>query len=476
MEAPQPQSHARIRRLVNLSLGAFAIGVTYYWFNSPWPSMHLNALAILMCFMGIWPMLKWLLRNDTSYPLMEVMQMTLVPFYAVPLMTAHEAVVLYPESVLIKAAWLVVVFQICCSLGGLVVERNFRPARFRPWWSDELFAEDNLKFTNYTLGVTTAWLLISNFTEFIPSEMTGTLRAIFFGIGIISGFIQARMWGSGHLDQSSKIYFAVNIVLQMILSSLSLLLISSLITFLLVMVGYFSAARRVPLLACAIALPIFVILHSGKTKMREIYWSNISRLDTIDQVPAYYYEWFQYGLESGGNIVETEENTHNRSNLFERASLFQIVCYAVDTVPDRTAYLNGDTYVLIPPQIVPRFLWPDKPSPNDSVKILSVRLGLLNADQAKSTSIGYGLIAESYINFGLYGTAVLGFIVGWGLHQVSRATAICTTLSMGGIFRILALAWCLNTETTLVVWTSSFYQACIAIFAPLYAYRSLFSR
>jgi hypothetical protein len=169
-----------------------------------------------------------------------------------------------------------------------------------------------------------------------------------------------------------------------------------------------------------------------------------------------------------------EDSGTKRSNLIERASLFQLVCYAIDTVPDRTPYLSGKTYAYVPPQVIPRFLWPNKPSPNDSVKTLSVDLGLLTADQAETTSIGYGLITEAYANFGAYGSGLLGLLLGWALRKLARITAICGTLSGGGILRILCLAWCLNAETTMAVWLSSFYQACIAIFFPLLFYKSFF--
>ena len=105
---------------------------------------------------------------------------------------------------------------------------------------------------------------------------------------------------------------------------------------------------------------------------------------------------------------------------------------------------------------------------------MSVRLGMLSAEQAETTSIGYGLISEAYANFGYYGAIVLALILGWLLRLVARATAPCSTLSAGGIFRILCLAWCLNAETTLAVWLSALYQACIAIFLPLFVYRSIF--
>ncbi len=472
---PDPAAAARSRRLAAFGYSGIGVGAALYWLNSPWESPLLNLLAILICFMGVWPMLRWLQRHDQAYPLLEVLQLTLVPFYAIPLLTEHEAVVRYPESILINASWLVLLFQVLCTLGGAAADRNAPPAG-RPraaWWSEAALSEEHLRFTSHTLTLTTAWLFINAFTHWTPPEFTGTLRAVFFGIGTISAFIQARLWGSGLLNQTYKTLLVVNLALQILLVNLSLLLITSLIILLIVLVGYFSSARRIPWLVCVVALPVFAVLHSGKHKMRELYWTEHSPEVSLSAVPDFYREWIGYGLAEGVHIAGHQESAAGHSSLFARASLFQLVCYVVDTVPDHTPYLGGATYAPVLPQVVPRFLWPGKPSPNDSVKMLSVRLGVLTEEQAESTSIGYGLISEAYANFGVYGVGGLALLLGWCARRIALNTADCRTFSAGGIFRILCLAWCLNTEATLSVWLSSLYQACIAVFVPLLLYRSI---
>jgi hypothetical protein len=473
-EAPNLSSEtkSRARRLAYVSYSGLTVGAVLYWFNSPWPSMLLNALAILICIAGIVPMLRWLQRNDESYPLLEVLQLTMIPFYALPLITEHEEVLRYSESTVIRASWAVLLFQLSCLLGGVAANFRYIDTKRMRWWMNELVTDDNLRFTSYTLVLTTLWQFIGAFTHWTPPDLAGTLRAVFFGIGIISGFILARLWGSSQLNQPQKINFVINIFLQLLLTSLGLLLITALVTLLLVLVGYFSTARRVPWAICLVALPVFALLHSGKHKMREIYWGDDSHDISVAEVPGYYKEWFGYGWKEVFNSGHDE--TKQQSSLLERASLLQIVCHIIEVVPDHTPYLDGETYSYILPQIFPRFIWPDKPSPNDSVKVLSVQTGMLSPEEAETTSIGFGLIAEAYANFGSYAIVVLGFFMGLALRTVARATALCRTLSAGGIFRILCLAWCLNAETTLAVWLSSLYQACIAIFVPLFFYRSIF--
>lgn len=474
--SPSGEVALRARRLAIAGYILLAAGAVYYWFNSPWANPALSFLAMVIFALGTLPILRWLQRNDEAYPLPELLQLTMVPFYALPLLTAHEEVVRYPESILLQAAGVVVLFQVLCLLGASAVDHNYRDGAPPTWWTADMVSDDSLKFSGYIFMVTTAWLLATNFTHWVPAELTGTLRAVFFGVGTISAFIQARLWGNGQLNQVHKILFVLNIVAQLILMNLSLVLVTSMILLLLVLVGYFSSARRLPWLVILLALPAFALLHGGKHKMRDKYWGENGQDVSFSNVPAFYDEWMQLGLASVLRPSDESEHGMKRSSLFERASLFQLVCYALETVPDRIPYFYGDSYAYVYPQIVPRFLWPNKPSPNDSVKLLSVRLGVLSEEQAETTSIGYGLLTEVYVNYGAYGPAILGGLLGWTLRKVARGTARCGTLSGGGIFRILCLAWCLNVETTMAVWLSSFYQACIAIFLPLLLYRSIAKR
>lgn len=462
------------RQLATLGYWALILGSAFFWYNSPWQSQLLNFLTVAICCLGVIPMLRWLGRQDTTYPLLEVLQLTLVPFYASPLINEHAAVSLYPESTLIEAAWIVVLYQLLCGMGGKLADHSHRDRPQAGWWTSELVSDSNLRLTSYFFTLSTAWLIVSNFYDIIPPDLIGTLRAVFFGVGTISAFVQAYMWGSGKLGHTHRILFIINLVLQVLMQSLGLLLISGLIITLLSFVGYFTAARRIPWIAVALALIVFALLQAGKTQMRDIYWNNADRAVSMRSIPAYFQEWLTYGWES--NMGDRYAGNKSQQNsLLERASLLQIVSLATELVPDRVAPLHGASYILIPPQVLPRFLWPDKPSPNESVKIMSVHLGILTEKEAETTSIAFGLITESYVNYGYGGISGLALLMGFILRKTGRATAFCNTISVGGIFRILCLAWCLNTETTMALWLSSFYQACVAIIMPLAAYR-IFSR
>lgn len=472
---PQSSAPAHVRRLVALGYGVLITAALWFWYILQWQDPLLKAANIGMLVLGVLPLMRWLQRDDEAYPIMEFLLLTTVPFYALPVLTGHEGLAVYPESILLRASLVVLTFQASCIAGSAFASRH-PPSRQNQagWWREEIMPESRMQFTAYTAMATTIWLLLTSITDWIPPELISTLRAIFYGVGIISVFIQARLWGSGHLHTGFKALFWANVLVQIILMSVSLLLISGIGLLLTAFVGYFSSARRVPWLPILILLPILAILHNGKSRMRHVYWSGEQPAPTLASLPAYFTQWVEFGLSTDDSGKE-KESTALTYGLMRRASLFQIVCVAVDTMPDRSPFLDGASYGILLPQLVPRFFWPDKPGPHLSVKLLSVQLGILTEEEAESTSIGFGMLTEAYANFGYLSVALLGGIFGYLFRRLANGTIGCATLSIAGLLRILCLVWCMSAETTLAVWFSSLYQACIAIGAPLFLWKSLMS-
>lgn len=470
---PRTELPQHVRRLITLGYVSLALAMGYFWHEQVWENTVLSFANLLMLALGTVPMLRWLQRNDITYPIVEFLLATTVPFYAIPALTGHEALLGFPEETLLGAALVVIAFQLACIIGSVVAANTYHPTpiKHRSWWRTEIMAETKMTFTTYTLMIFTVWILISSLTDWIPSSWIGTLRAVFFGIGILSIFIQARLWGAGVLSPTLKTVFIVNVLIQIIVTFVSLLLINGMSIVLTALLGYFSIAKRVPWIPVVIALPVFAVLHNGKSEMRHLYWEKGEPLPGIVEMPAFFAQWVDLGLHPSADGDQRKDQALTYG-LMRRASLFQIVSIAVDTMPERASFLYGASYSIIPPQILPRFLWPSKPSPHDSVKMLSVKFGILSMEETEVTSVGFGLLTEAYANFGFVSISMLGFVFGLSFRRLALATEDCATLSPAGLFRILCLVWCLSSEVTLAVWVSSLYQACVAIGAPLLAFRA----
>lgn len=459
-----PPSQNRSSRVFNRSIRVLLVGACgWILLNAPWESLQLRLTAAGLILAGIWPITNWIEKHEDSYPLFETLLLMTIPFYLVPLLNEHRALSAYPESVIERAALAVFLFQIAVFCGSRFPAKHRRPPRRSV--TIPLLPDDRLQYLSLGLAANTIWLYLSNFTDLIPPTLIGSLRALFFGLGLIGAFTMSRLWAMGHLRGGLRAWVVFNLTFQVGMIIVSLLLIHALLLVAVTLLGYFSAARRIPWLVTAVALVVFTVLHNGKSEMRQKYWDEGQAAPSFTELPAFYREW----LETGFMAMEQNEE-ENALLLFDRASLLQIVAYAVDRIPSQQPHFNGRTYANIPAQLVPRFLWPNKPSPNDSVKMLSVGLGLLSQRAAETTSIGFGMIAEAFVNFGLFGVVILGVMIGAVLQWVALISTATPTFSILGLLRILCLAWCLSAEVTLIVWLSSFYQACIAVFVPLLAW------
>ena len=443
------------------------------WFAlfSPWETPELRIASAAMLVLGGLPILRWADRRENSYPLVQTMVLMTVPFYFVPLLAQHSVITRYPEPLVLRAVLCVVLFQVS-MLAGARLPFASRPVLQRKRFTEPLLPDNADAFLLGCLTANTLWLLVQNFTQLVPPTLVGSIRALLFGLGLISAFGLARRFGEGRCNFNLSCATAFNLFAQVVLLSCSLLLIQAITLLGVTMLGYFTSARRIPWAPVLLAAVVFTLLHNGKSDMRKAYWEEGRPRLTLTDIPAFYAEWFGIGWERTRDS-DANDGEDRRLNLFERASLLQHAAYAIDRVPSMIPYFNGDSYEDIPLQVVPRFLWPGKPSPNSTVTLISVRLGILTVEQAETTSIAYGLITEAYLNFGWLGPLLLGLAIGSMLELVARSTTGADTLSIHGLFRILCLAWCLNAEVTLSVWLSSFYQASFAVFVPHFVWQKL---
>ncbi|HXA15210.1 MAG TPA: O-antigen polysaccharide polymerase Wzy, partial [Opitutaceae bacterium] len=241
-----------------------------------------------------------------------------------------------------------------------------------------------------------------------------------------------------------------------LLNFATLYLISGISIIVLGLLGYVSSSKRLPFLAVVIALPVIALLHNGKTAMREKYWDRETPMPSLTELPGFFTEWIQDGLDRHQKNGMTDK-------LIERTSLFQMICLVVDNTPDRLPFLNGETYGQIPGQFVPRFFWADKPLGHVSTYTLSIYYGLQRPEDTQKTTIAFGLLAEAYANFGFYGVGIFAAVFAFCLKKYGLWAQQSPILSYAGLLLVLLMAWSFQTELTLSAWLSSLFQAAVAV-------------
>jgi hypothetical protein len=450
------------RRLYSLGCAGVIIAAAFLAWRSPLEDPVLVLIGVAILVLGCLPGLLWARHSRPWFPCFEISMLTGVIFYATPLLTLADGLKAYPDSVLQTSGLLVVGYMVA-AIAAYNAVRNPRQA---PYWAVSKLLPDSIhRYLPAGLLINTLYICLDRFTTLIPFEFQGSIRALCFGLGIITAFIFSCAWGRGTLSREHKIFFSACLILQILVLFSHLYLINGISMLILSAIGYTTTRRSLPWLPILILLPIIAVLHNGKSHMRGIYWTKSASMPALTQLPAFFTDWVTAGLQKN----EDEEDSKNVTlKLADRASLLQMIALSVDQVPSLRPHLGGESYIDIPAQVVPRFLWPDKPSSLMSNVRLALYFNLVDPNDPFTTSIAFGIISESYVNFGLFGVLLIGALTGLGFKHVALRSVGAPMFSAIGIFMVLLTAWCFQAEQVLATWLASLFQAsAISIIVPL---------
>jgi hypothetical protein len=454
-------------RLFRFGLAATVGAILYFTYKANVADPVHIYLGQAIFALAVLPGLMWAKRAHFGLPLFEVFMITGVNTYAIPLLNGHEALRLYDADTITKAALAVLIYQATANLVYLTVRARPKRGRF---WRVEIVSRDISRILGYGMFLTTAYTYAVQFTTWIPDAISPEVRAVCYGTGIIATFVQARRWGEGSLPHRDRFIFVLQLMAQVIFSWVALFLVGGVSILLLALLGYVSGSRKVPLIPLAIALPIVAILFNGKAAMRERYWEEKTPLPALSGVPAFFVEWFQDGLAFQHQADKAEASR----GVLDRTSLIHIICLVASQSPDPLPYLMGETYAQIPEQFIPRFFWPGKPLGHVSTYTLCVYYGLQRQEDTLQTTIGFGMVAEAYANYGFVGMVLLGLFMGAFFRKVSGWSAESPIFSYAGLFTVVLMAWTFQTELPLSAWLASLWQACVAVLGLPFVLKNVF--
>jgi hypothetical protein len=425
-------------------------------------------LALACILLGAWPMLKWLRTQPYPFPAFETFMLTAITAYAMPLLTDHVAVLRYPPAVVLTSLGGVVLFQACALVAFSRTRAIEQKTRF---WTEPIFNRDIHMWLHWGLWINTLYIYLHTFTSWIPYDIDSVLRAIFFGIGTASSFLLGRSWGNDELNSRAKFSVVASLAIGAVIQISSLYLINTISSVLVFFLAYISAGKRIPFVPLLCLFVVLTVLHNGKAQMREKYWQEGAPAVQVTDLPDFFKEWVDYGLDP---FIETQTTTTKRG-LLERASLLHMMCLVVNETDKGVPLLGGESYSYVLPMLVPRFFWPEKPSGQLAVSRLSIHYGLQSEESSRNTSIGFGVLVESYANFGMLGLAALGLLIGFFAKIITTWTRTSPLMSSGGLVMILLMAWALQIELIMAGWVSSLFQACVCMLGIPYAIKKLFN-
>lgn len=468
VQLPDPRTS---HQLFQSGLAAAVGGLFLLVYRSESNDAVILTAGAIMFILGAYPALQWARKSEPHFPSFEMFMLTTIPFYSVPLLSGRRIDGFdFTLDATLRAVVAMVVFQLS-AIAAFAMTKGKRAKA--PALITTLLPQAAIRYSQTGIWLSTIYFYVLGFTGLIPQELTTPIRAVFFGIGTVSLFIATRRWGARQLSQAEKAVIVLNVTVQLIFLFRDLYLITGISIILLGLIGYVSTSRRIPFLVLGILLPIAAVLHSGKSTMRNYYWVEKNPAPTLTELPTFFQTWFETGLNPPEQ-KEGDGQTSLAGRLFERASLFQMLCLVTERTPALDPYLAGESYIYIPAQIIPSFLWPDKPSSLLSNVLLAVHYHLVAADSPTSVSIAFGMIAEAYANFDLVGCAALGALLGFGYKRISLAALGCPQFSALGLLTILLAAWSFQAEQIFATWFVSLLQAGVVVIGLPMVYRILF--
>jgi hypothetical protein len=414
----------------------------------------------VLATLSLLPIWIWMRRGAPGIPVFPCTAVVYIQYFAWPLLTFNPARVGLPPESLRSATFSVGAYLLSATLVSLIFATVPRLPE-RAARKVDLASESTVH--KICLGGLTFGLLfqigyIYGFATWFGATF-GVIRAFAFGFVTLSCYLLGAARGEGVLSNRYWYRGVVLIGLLIGLAWTSLYLVQGIALLGVTVLGYFIKSRRILLIPILVLLPLAYVLHAGKGEMRERSWgADGMRTMSLGEIPGHYFSWFSAGVAAISTGDESED-------LFSRARLLQLLLMAQERTPKEIEYLNGATYALLPAMLVPRFLAPDKLPSQAAMNLLNLRYGLVyqRDDGSIGTAIGWGMVAEGYANFGIWGIVAIGVITGLMMGAISYWSEGQSTSSAPTLFAILALSAFVTLETDFTYLCTILFQGMIVV-------------
>jgi hypothetical protein len=404
----------------------------------------------------------WVSSGAFGIPVLPVISALSYLYYALPLLSGNTLAVYRPED-LVWAALSVGLFLTAASLAAWPFMGDGRGRKKLPTirvpgkarlirtrsvnnlaTNDELF---RLIFIGLAAGILYYMAIASGVASYLGTTI-GVVRSVAVTLTSLACYLTGFARGAGLLTGRRWFATLAGFLLVTALSMSGLFLVGGAINIAAALLGYVLAAKRIPWIMLGSVFVILSILNAGKLNIRNEYWARDNQSlknSSITKVPGMMVDWFAAGI--GGTVSNALGSRQPESvSLLERTSLLHMVLAVQEATPSIIPYLEGGTYALLPSMLVPRFLEPDKTESQAGLNMLSVRYGRQRAEDTYKTTLGWGMVAEAYANYGNPAVMVIGALFGAFCGMLMRLSATAGPLSLAMLIAIASTLALCNLE------------------------------
>jgi hypothetical protein len=474
---------AAVKRVVAPLAGVLAIEAVYLGYSG-----RPGATAFAFIAIGtIVALFAWS-RQGIGLPLLPVMIIQGLVIYGVPIAAGHEVLTEYPPDFVFSAGMEVLIFDVAMVLAWWLAMRILRPSPPASYCLHEFNragAKGWARLGFIMIIGATGFLVLQGLDLLGPlysALPTGAETILYALVAVVSScgfFLVALIVGGREASFPQKAVFWLLLAANAMMSASDFILSSAAANLITVAIAFFWSSERMPwryLVATMLALSF---LNTGKTTMRARYWGTEDAPvthRTFAQLPACYEEWVRVSYDAiMENAAESrqassgdKDKAKKNQTLLDRIDNLQNLLFVIDAVEtNHIKPLEGKTYTLIPPLLLPRVLWPEKPRSHEGQILLNVHFGRQDLESTLTTYIAWGLLPEAYGNFGpVAGSIYLGVFIGALFAWIENFTARKLLISTEGFLSLSLLMNLMNSfEMVASVLVTSIFQSFVVVVA-----------
>jgi hypothetical protein len=422
-------------------------------------------------------------------PLLPMMVAQNLIIYGVPILASHENILVYPSEYVLDGGLEVMTFDLALALAWAIGMRVLSPSPPVSYVLHEVNKEGAKGWRRmgfFMILAATSFQVLAGFNLLdalygvLPSGSDSLINTLVSVLTACGFFLVSMVISGTDTPTLERILFWSLLTANCLMSASSLLLAGTAAYLASVTVGLFWGGGKVPWRFLTISILALAFYNVGKTTMRERYWVTEEAKNTnlpIKDMPACFSEW---SVVSFNAILQNDEARSSRKTdaeyqatknqtLLDRVDNLQNLLFVIDAMDNgHVKPLMGKTYSLIPPLLVPRILWPDKPRSHEGQVLLNVHFGRQDLNSTYTTYIAWGLLPEAYGNFGPYaGSISLGLFLGAFFAWIEKHTARKLLVSAEGFISLSLFMNLMNSFEMVasVLVTSTFQSIVIVVLA-----------
>jgi hypothetical protein len=380
-------------------------------------------LALFLIFVPWHSYLAWKRREMSDLPIFAMIAFMYVIYYVIPLFWEPHEISEFNSPAgreVSDATITTALLMVAVGIGSLWLGTRVRVGRFFVPRNISIEAPDSRR--NYVRAVMAVGCLFNVYdvSPYVLGEGGRQVIVLLLTVAPIMAFalvFRSYLRGdSAPVDRLLMLAFIASRLLNGLSSgwlgvSTSLILVCGVI--------YITERRRIPRLALALVVFFILFFQVGKADFRKTYWQEGSQGvgETASQGGKIERStfWIRRSLEKWGDVLNDSSGQTLKDAVIpsvSRVSLLNQTANVVEMTPSVVPYQYGHLYSYLGVTLIPRFVWPDKPSMSEATQFYQVAYGLTSEDDLASTSIGVGFLAEGYISFAWPGVVGIMFLLG----------------------------------------------------------------